>query len=65
MGGEGQRPSAPPLKRDSKHDIFLAMVEWVEQDKEPQTLVATKYSEDDVSQGTAFTRPVCIVSFSL
>lgn len=42
------------------------MVHWVEnKDQEPDVLVATKYQNDNVEDGVAFTRPLCVVSSAI
>lgn len=52
----------PALKRAPSCDIFEAMVAWVEEDAEPGSLTAVKYTDNDVDQGVAFERPLCVVS---
>lgn len=66
-GGEGAtnmsnatRNSEPPVD-DSLHDMGLALYDWVEKGKAPETLVATKYSEGQGPSGRiAFQRPICV-----
>jgi feruloyl esterase len=44
---------------DAQHDIFTALVDWVEQGSAPAAIVATKYTKDDPAKGVDMTRPVC------
>ena len=44
---------------DAQHDIFTALVDWVEQGATPKAVVATKFTQDDPSKGVDMTRPVC------
>ncbi|PSS27081.1 hypothetical protein M430DRAFT_31964 [Amorphotheca resinae ATCC 22711] len=48
-----------PGFRDAKHDAMLALVEWVENGKAPEEIVATKYVDDDVNLGVRRQRPIC------
>lgn len=54
----GATYSTPGFK-DSKHDITIAMMDWVENDIAPAELVATKYKDDVVSHGVEKQRPLC------
>ncbi|OJJ32050.1 hypothetical protein ASPWEDRAFT_647054 [Aspergillus wentii DTO 134E9] len=40
-----------PGFEDAKHDIVLAIMSWVENGTAPDTLVATKYKDDDATEG--------------
>jgi hypothetical protein len=44
---------------DAQHDVFTALVDWVEQGSAPAAIVATKYTKDDPAKGVEMTRPVC------
>ncbi len=55
FGGRGQVIA----RDDPEHDIVRALDRWVEQGIAPDTLVATKYVNDDPRQGVARTRPLC------
>jgi len=44
---------------DAKHDIFTALVDWVEKGTPPEAIVATKYAKDDPAQPAEMTRPIC------
>ncbi|KAI5452824.1 hypothetical protein NCC49_006364 [Naganishia albida] len=59
FGGFSQRSFAPPLKSEAEYDIQASMVEWVEHERKVDYLVATKWKEDNVSLGVAFTRKLC------
>jgi hypothetical protein len=49
-----------PIPEDPEHDIFLALVNWVEFGKAPDQVIATKYVNDNPANGIAFTRPLCV-----
>jgi feruloyl esterase len=44
---------------DTKHDVFLAMMDWVEQGNAPQELIATKWNNDTLEDGLSMQRPLC------
>ena len=44
---------------DAAHDVIKALEAWVEQDKAPDQIIATKYTNDDPTQPVLFTRPLC------
>ena len=47
----------PPVPSDPQHDVFLALVSWVEQGIAPDQIIGTNFN----SNGTvAFTRPLCV-----
>ncbi|KAK4894570.1 hypothetical protein LTR27_007211 [Elasticomyces elasticus] len=48
-----------PGYRDAKHDIVLALMEWVERDVAPNEIVATKWYNDAVVRGVEKQRPTC------
>ena len=62
--GGGAGPNAfgngLPVPADPQHDIFRALVEWVEFGTAPDSVVATKYVNDNPADGAAFTRPLCV-----
>lgn len=39
--------------------MVLAMIDWVEKGKAPETIIATSYVGADKRNGTAFERPLC------
>jgi Tannase and feruloyl esterase len=57
----GQGEDAP--RSDPEHDIFAAIVQWVEDGKAPSAIVATKYRESDPAKDAhpevEMTRPLC------
>lgn len=55
FGGRGQVVT----KDDAEHDIVRALDRWVERGVAPDTLIATKFVNDDPRQGVARTRPLC------
>jgi pimeloyl-ACP methyl ester carboxylesterase len=52
--------SPPPLTPDADHDMFLALMRWVEQGIAPDRIIATKYVNDNPAQGVLRTRPLCV-----
>ena len=54
------RNSSPPVE-DAQHDMGLALTEWVEQHKAPDTLIATHFREGSGLSGqVAFQRKLCV-----
>jgi feruloyl esterase len=57
----GQDEAAP--RSDPQHDIFAALIAWVEKGDAPTTIVATKYKETDPAKDihphAEMTRPLC------
>jgi feruloyl esterase len=54
------RNSSPPVE-DAQHDMGVALTEWVEQDKAPDTLIATHFREGSGPTGqVAFQRKLCV-----
>jgi len=53
----GQRESGS--RRDASHDIFISLVEWVEDGKAPGTIIATKYDKKAKPETVEMTRPLC------
>ncbi len=52
------RDSAPPVS-DARHDMLIALEDWVEHNQAPEALIATHYS-DIPSKIVAFQRPICV-----
>ncbi len=52
------RDSLPPVS-DARHDMLIALEDWVEHGRAPETLVATHYS-DVATKTVAFQRPICV-----
>jgi feruloyl esterase len=44
---------------DAQHDVFTALVDWVEEGSTPGAIIATKYTKDDPAKSVDMTRPVC------
>jgi feruloyl esterase len=44
---------------DPEHNILMAIVDWVERDNAPETLIGTKYVNDTQALGVAFERAHC------
>jgi hypothetical protein len=65
IGGAGANSfgnvfAGPPVSSDPKHDIFKALVDWVEFGIAPEQIVATKFINDNPASGVAFARPLCV-----
>lgn len=54
FGQEGTAPQA-----DSDHDIFKALVKWVNTGTAPDKVIATKYTNNDATQPILRSRPLC------
>ncbi|KNG90989.1 hypothetical protein ANOM_000681 [Aspergillus nomiae NRRL 13137] len=48
-----------PGFNDSKHDIVLAIMDWVENGTTPDYLIPTKWWNDDPADGVEIQRPIC------
>ena len=48
-----------PTAVGAKGGVFTALENWVEQGKAPETIVATKYVEDNPTKSVEMTRPLC------
>lgn len=62
FGGPGPNSfgqALPCTQCDARHDVFTALVGWVEQGAAPDVLVATKYANDFVPANPVRTRPLC------
>jgi feruloyl esterase len=62
FGGMFQEPLS---SFDPEHDLLSALVRWVEKDKAPTSVIATKYKddtykEDDPQHGVVMQRPICV-----
>ena len=54
------RDSAPPVE-DARHDMGLALYDWVEKGKAPETLIGTHFASGSGTTGTVqFQRPLCV-----
>ncbi|KAG8735066.1 hypothetical protein FRC12_018234 [Ceratobasidium sp. 428] len=54
LGGLGQS-----LVFDRKHDAILALMDWVEKEKAPDSIIGASYQNGNKTQGVAFTRLFC------
>lgn len=54
----GQAPIAPALRADPRHDIRLALEEWVERGRQPTAIVAAKYENDQPGGRLVATRQI-------
>ena len=52
------RDSTPPIS-DARHDMALALEDWVEHGRAPEILVATHYKDDVPGGDVQFQRPLC------
>jgi hypothetical protein len=61
-GGPGPNAfgNGVPVPSDPQHDIFRALVDWVEFGNAPEKIIGTKYVNDNPASGIAFTRPLCV-----
>jgi len=48
-----------PGFRDSKHDVLLALMKWVEEGVAPDSVVGTKFVNESVAGGVLRQRPIC------
>ena len=55
----GSTQPVPELK-DPEHDVMLAVTQWVEENKAPEKLIATKFANDTLEGGVMGQRPVCV-----
>lgn len=49
----------PAVEKDSRHNIQLAMEQWVEKGVAPGEIIATKRVDDDPAKSVQMTRPLC------
>jgi len=47
-------------KFDAKHDALLALRAWREKGQKPGALIGAAYVQNNITQGVAFERPVCV-----
>jgi feruloyl esterase len=61
-GGPGPNSfgNGAPVPSDPQHDIFQALINWVEFGIAPDQVIATKYINDNPASGISFTRPLCV-----
>ena len=51
------QPASPEI--DAAHDLISALERWVEDGVAPKRIIATKFINDDPTQGIAMQRPLC------
>jgi feruloyl esterase len=49
----------PTPSHDAQHDILTALEQWVEEGIPPEQIIATKFVNDDATQGIQMQRPLC------
>ena len=61
LTGTSEELSKLPLAdaNDSRHDALLALMEWVENEKPVEYLVATKWRNDSLTEEIVRQRPLC------
>ncbi|CZT20544.1 related to feruloyl esterase B precursor [Ramularia collo-cygni] len=57
--GQGGGASATGIGFDPESNILAALVQWVEGDEAPETILGTKFENDTVSMGRKFQRRHC------
>ncbi|EGG01991.1 uncharacterized protein MELLADRAFT_91750 [Melampsora larici-populina 98AG31] len=60
--GQGVFPPTDMMqssKFDSKHDMVLALIEWTENGKAPDHMIAAKFKNDQRAEGLQFQRKLC------
>lgn len=60
--GQGVFPPTDMMqssKFDSKHDMVLALIEWTENGRAPDHMIAAKFKNDQRAQGLQFQRKLC------
>ncbi len=61
-GGPGAHAfgqNATDARGDRRHDVFTALVRWVERDTAPGSIIATGYVGSGTARRAAMTRPLC------
>lgn len=57
--GLGPTVASVPGYEDARHDVLLALMQWVEHGIAPEEIVATKFVNDTVALGVKRQRPIC------
>lgn len=57
--GQGGNAPALGIPFDAEHNLLAALVDWVEQGAAPEVVLGTKFVNDDVGQGVAYTHRHC------
>jgi feruloyl esterase len=55
--GGADNPGGPA---DARHNVLLALQQWVEQGAAPNRIIATKFVNDTPAQDVVMTRPLCV-----
>lgn len=61
-GGPGAHSfgqNATDARSDPKHDVFAALVHWVERDQAPEAIIAAQYAGGAQGGHSGMTRPLC------
>lgn len=58
--GQIESGLATPAQNDSRHDILLAVIEWAEKGVAPESLVGTKFVDDQPAKGVQKQRTYCV-----
>lgn len=57
---DGPSPGgSTPDSNDTEHSMLWSLVDWVQKDRKPSTIIGTKFKNDTADDGVAFTRPIC------
>ncbi|KAH8886149.1 tannase and feruloyl esterase [Thozetella sp. PMI_491] len=56
----GQRYPLDQKLLDTKHNAIMALINWVENDRAPEELIGTKYTNDDVKAAIVSQRKHCL-----
>lgn len=51
----------PSVSSDREQNVVAALVAWVENGTAPEQIIATKYKNNNVTEGIELTRPLCKV----
>ncbi|KZT65310.1 tannase and feruloyl esterase [Daedalea quercina L-15889] len=57
--GQGTGFYSVPGYMDAQHDVVLAIMNWVENGTAPDTIIATKFLDDEPDEGVIVQRPLC------
>ena len=57
---QGSTLSNTPTRLTAENDAFLALIDWVENNKTTDSIIATTYTNDDPQQGVDKQRPICL-----
>ncbi|KAI1860242.1 uncharacterized protein JN550_011620 [Neoarthrinium moseri] len=57
--GQGGNAASKGIPFDAEHNVLAAVVDWVERGTAPDVMLGTKFVNDDVDQGVAYTHRHC------